>query len=170
MTARPAQLPPAGDWRVWLVMAGRGFGKTRAGSEWVRNIAETDCNARVALVSSSLAEARAVMVEGESGIMACSPPDRAPIFEASLRRLRWPNGAQAQIFSAAEPESFRGPQHSHALRAGPERVLCQSELCDDRWVASASCRRKPIRTTDKRRKWRNLQDHTRRHRGMDGTR
>ncbi|MEM6856825.1 MAG: terminase family protein [Pseudomonadota bacterium] len=114
MMARPAQLAPPGDWRIWMVMAGRGFGKTRAGSEWVRQIAENQPEARIALVSSSVAEARSVMVEGESGIMACAPPERRPIFEPSLRRLRFPNGAQAQIFSAAEPENLRGPQHSHA--------------------------------------------------------
>ncbi|MEO0871978.1 MAG: terminase family protein, partial [Pseudomonadota bacterium] len=113
MMARPAQLAPKGDWRIWMIMAGRGFGKTRAGSEWVRQIAETQPEARIALVSSSLAEARSVMVEGESGILACSPPERRPIFESSLRRLRFANGAQAQIFSAADPESLRGPQHSH---------------------------------------------------------
>lgn len=112
--ARPEQLPPQSDWRIWLVMAGRGFGKTRSGAEWVRSIAENQGEARIALVSSSLAEARAVMVEGESGILACSPPDRRPRFEPSLRRLRWDNGAQAQLFSAAEPETLRGPQHSHA--------------------------------------------------------
>ncbi len=114
MLARPAQLPPPGDWRTWLIMAGRGFGKTRAGAEWVRLVAESHCEARIALVSSSLAEARAVMVEGESGLLACSPPERRPVFEASLRRVRFPNGAQVQLFSAAEPESLRGPQHSHA--------------------------------------------------------
>lgn len=112
--ARTTQLPPPGDWRVWLIMAGRGFGKTRAGAEWVRMIAETNPNASIALVSSSLAEARAVMVEGESGLLACSPPDRQPVFEPSLKRLRFPNGAQAHLFSAAEPETLRGPQHSHA--------------------------------------------------------
>lgn len=112
--AREAQLPPYGSWRIWLIMAGRGFGKTRSGAEWVRTIAETNCEARIALISSSLAEARAVMVEGESGILTCSPPDRRPKFESSLRRLVFPNGAQAQLFSAAEPESLRGPQHSHA--------------------------------------------------------
>lgn len=112
--ARPAQLAPAGQWRVWLVMAGRGFGKTRAGAEWVRAIAEDHPEARIALFSASLAEARAVMVEGESGLLACSPPDRRPVFEPSLRRLRFPNGAQAQLFSALEPEALRGPQHSHA--------------------------------------------------------
>lgn len=114
MLARNAQLPPGGDWRTWLILAGRGFGKTRAGAEWVRMIAETHSEARIALVSSSLAEARAVMVEGESGLIACSPPERRPIFEASLRRVRYPNGAQVQLYSAAEPESLRGPQHSHA--------------------------------------------------------
>ncbi|MGB3806705.1 MAG: terminase family protein, partial [Erythrobacter sp.] len=79
MLARTAQIAPSGDWRVWLVMAGRGFGKTRAGAEWVRLIAEENCEARIALVSASLAEARAVMVEGESGLIACSPPDRQPV-------------------------------------------------------------------------------------------
>ena len=112
--ARPAQLAPPGDWRIWMVMAGRGFGKTRAGAEWVRAVAEATPNARIALVSASLAEARAVMVEGESGLIACSPPGDAPSYEPSLRRVRWPNGAQAQLFSAAEPETLRGPQHSHA--------------------------------------------------------
>jgi phage terminase large subunit-like protein len=112
--ARRDQLPPPGDWRIWLIMAGRGFGKTRAGAEWVRTIAEADPAARIALVASSLGEARAVMVEGESGILAVSPPDRCPAFESSLRRLVWPSGAQANLFSAGEPESLRGPQHSHA--------------------------------------------------------
>lgn len=114
LIARPEQLPPEGDWRIWLIMAGRGFGKTRAGAEWVRAVAEENCNARIALVSSSLAEARAVMVEGESGILCCSPPERRPVFEPSLKRLRFPNGAQAFLYSAAEPETLRGPQHSHA--------------------------------------------------------
>jgi len=112
--ARKAQLPPAADWRIWLVMAGRGFGKTRTGAEWVREIAEANPQARIALISSSLTEARAVMIEGESGLLACSPPNRMPVFEASLRRVRFPNGAMAQIYSAAEPETLRGPQHSHA--------------------------------------------------------
>ena len=69
--ARPEQLPPPGDWRVWLICAGRGFGKTRAGAEWVRQIAAANPEARIALVGNSLGEARAVMVEGESGLLAC---------------------------------------------------------------------------------------------------
>ncbi len=112
--ARPEQLPPPGDWRIWMIMAGRGFGKTRAGAEWVRMIADSHPEARIALVSSSLAEARAVMVEGESGLLAICRPGHKPQFEPSLHRIRFKSGAQAQLFSAAEPESLRGPQHSHA--------------------------------------------------------
>ncbi len=112
--ARENQLPPAGDWRVWMIMAGRGFGKTRAGAEWVRMIADANPDARIALVSASLAEARAVMVEGESGLLAICRPGHKPLFEPSLHRVRFANGALAQLFSAAEPEALRGPQHSHA--------------------------------------------------------
>ncbi len=109
--ARPGQYPPPGDWRVWLVLAGRGYGKTRMGAEWVRGAAEADPRLRIALVAATMAEARAVMVEGESGLLAIAPRGRRPKFEPSLRRLTWPNGAMAQIFSAAEPEGLRGPQH-----------------------------------------------------------
>jgi phage terminase large subunit-like protein len=119
-TAHPGQLPGRQDWRTWLIMAGRGFGKTRAGAEWVRSVAEADPAARIALVAASLGEARSVMVEGQSGLLAISPPERRPTFEPSLRRVRYPNGALATLYSAAEPESLRGPEHSHARRAGPE--------------------------------------------------
>lgn len=112
--ASPAQVPPACDWRIWLIMAGRGFGKTRAGAEWVRFIADHDPQARIALVGATLGEVRSVMVEGESGILAISPRGRKPSFEPSLKRLVWPNGAQASLFAAGEPEALRGPQHSHA--------------------------------------------------------
>lgn len=112
--ARDEQVAPGGEWRVWLVLAGRGFGKTRAGAEWIRENAEADPAARMALVAASLGEARGVMVEGESGILAVSRPGQEPRFEPSLRRLTWPNGAQATLYSAQEPESLRGPQHSHA--------------------------------------------------------
>jgi phage terminase large subunit-like protein len=111
---RDEQIAPEGDWRTWLILAGRGFGKTRAGAEWVREVTQADPGARIALVAASLGEARAVMVEGESGILAISPPGRIPEFEPSLRRLTWRNGAQATLYSAGEPESLRGPQHSHA--------------------------------------------------------
>ena len=112
--ARAEQLPPPGDWRTWLVLAGRGFGKTRAGAEWARMVAEADPGARIALVGATLHEARAVMVEGESGLLSIGAPWRSPRYESSLRRLSLPNGAQATLYSAGEPEALRGPQHSHA--------------------------------------------------------
>ncbi|MDH7639590.1 DNA-packaging protein [Sphingomonas oryzagri] len=112
--ARPSQLPPPGDWRIWLVMAGRGFGKTRAGAEWVRGIAEADPQARIALVGATTADVRRVMIEGESGLLGIAPAGWRPRWEPSLGRLRWPNGAEARLFSASEPEALRGPQHSHA--------------------------------------------------------
>ncbi|MET0251741.1 MAG: terminase family protein [Novosphingobium sp.] len=112
--AHPGQIAPTGAWHTWLVMAGRGFGKTRAGAEWVRGVAERDGSARIALVAASLAEARAVMVEGDSGLLAISPWGGRPSFEPSKRRLTWESGAQATLYSAGEPESLRGPQHSHA--------------------------------------------------------
>jgi phage terminase large subunit-like protein len=112
--ARRAQVAPDGDWRVWLIQAGRGFGKTRAGAEWVREMATASPRARIALLAASMGEARSIMVEGESGILSVSPDDFRPRYESSLGRLTWPNGAQALLYSAGEPESLRGPQHSHA--------------------------------------------------------
>ena len=111
---RPAQRPPDTAWDCWIIMAGRGFGKTRTGAEWVRDCAIRDKHARIALVAASLAEARAIMVEGESGVLSLCPPPFRPFYEPSLRRLTWPNGALAFLYSAAEPDSLRGPQHSHA--------------------------------------------------------
>ncbi len=140
-TAHPGQLPPPGDWLVWLVMGGRGFGKTRAGAEWVRSIADRDPDARIALVGASLSEVRSVMVEGESGLIACSPDSHRPSFEPSLHRLRWPNGAQAFLYSAAEPEKLRGPQHSHACRASAKRILRQRSARPDRRAAPCECER-----------------------------
>ena len=112
--ARPEQIAPDGDWRVWLILAGRGFGKTRAGAEWVRTIAARDNRARIALLAANLGEARSVMVEGESGILAVSSAQERPNWLPSLRRLEWSNGAIATLYSAGEPDSLRGPQHSHA--------------------------------------------------------
>ena len=112
--AHEGQLPPESDWHTWLIMAGRGYGKTRAGAEWVRAIAEGDPTARIALVGDSLGEARRVMVEGPSGLLAIPRPKWRPRFEPSKRQLTCPNGAVATLYSAGEPESLRGPQHSHA--------------------------------------------------------
>lgn len=114
------QLPPEGDWRTWVIMGGRGAGKTRAGSEWVRSVVEGAkpmdhgvCR-RVALVGETVDQVREVMIFGESGILACSPPDRKPEWQAGRKRLLWPNGAIAQVFSAHEPEALRGPQFDGA--------------------------------------------------------
>ena len=115
MWARAKQMPPPGDWRVWLLMAGRGFGKTRAGAEWVRWLA-THCRHRghIALVGDTFDDVRHVMVEGPSGILAVSPPRRRPQWYRSQRRLIWPNGVVASCFSASDPEQLRGPEFSFA--------------------------------------------------------
>jgi hypothetical protein len=112
--ARPAQLPPPGDWRNWLVLAGRGFGKTRTGAEWVRSLVESGQARRVALVAPTAADARDVMVEGESGLLSVCPPWDRPHYEPSKRRLTWDSGAIATTYSADEPERLRGPQHDAA--------------------------------------------------------
>jgi phage terminase large subunit-like protein len=109
--ARPNQLPPDGDWRTWLVLAGRGFGKTSTGAEWVREQIESGRCRRIALIAPTAADVREVMVEGESGLLNICPPNNRPLYEPSKRRLTWPNGAIATTYSADEPERLRGPQH-----------------------------------------------------------
>lgn len=122
--ARPEQLAPDGQWLVWLILAGRGFGKTRSGAEWIRAEAESGRRGRLAIVAPTAADARDVMVEGESGLLAIAPPWNRPVYEPSKRRLTWPNGAQATTYSADEPERLRGPQHDGAwCLAGDTRVL-----------------------------------------------
>jgi phage terminase large subunit-like protein len=132
--ARPNQLEPEDilengeHWVTWLILAGRGFGKTRCGAEtvikWVR---EGKCK-RIALVAEDSADARDVMVEGESGILACSPRNFKPKYEPSKRRLTWPNGAVATLFSAEDYDSLRGPQFDGAW--------CD-ELCKWRYAQEA---------------------------------
>lgn len=118
--ALPHQLPPEGAWKTWVIMGGRGAGKTRAGAEWVRAEVEgagpldPGRGRRVALVGETVDQVREVMVFGDSGILACSPPDRKPEWEAGRKRLVWPNGAVAQVFSAFDPDSLRGPQFDAA--------------------------------------------------------
>ena len=114
---RPEQFAPEGDdWNIWLVMAGRGFGKTRLAAEWVREQARytTTGQRRFALVARTAADVRDVIVEGESGIINISPPSEKPHYEPSKRRLTWPNGNTASLFTADEPDSLRGPQFTHA--------------------------------------------------------
>lgn len=118
--AREDQLAPQGSWVSWLLLGGRGAGKTRAGAEWVRAAVTgktplaRGARGRIALIGETISSARDVMVEGESGILTVSPPWARPKFEVSKRRLIWPNGAQAQLFSAEDPDGLRGPQFDGA--------------------------------------------------------
>ena len=107
-------MPPADGWRVWLMMAGRGYGKTRAGAEWIHRLAITG-GKRIALVAASIDEARSVMVEGASGLLAIARRTRTRVkWEPSLGRLTWPRGSQAQLFSGDHPDGLRGPEHDYA--------------------------------------------------------
>lgn len=109
--ARPEQILPAGDWRVWLILAGRGWGKTRTGAETVRYLIERGLARRVAIVARTAADARDVMVEGESGLLHCCPPRMGASYEPSKRRVTFRNGALCTTYSADEPNLLRGPQH-----------------------------------------------------------
>jgi phage terminase large subunit-like protein len=113
--ARPKQLAPEGEWRIWLLLAGRGFGKTLAINQWALAQAQTMPKSRGALVAPTAGDARDVLVEGESGILTIAPPDFMPEFEPSKRRLSFPNGSRATLFSADEPNRLRGPQHHWAV-------------------------------------------------------
>jgi phage terminase large subunit-like protein len=112
--ARPKQRPPAGMWRFWVLKAGRGFGKTRTGAEWVRSQVESGRCRRIALVSDTAADVRDVMVEGPSGVLAVCPPWNKPIYEPSKRRVTWPDGQVAICYAAEAPELLRGPEHDGA--------------------------------------------------------
>jgi len=112
--ARADQQPPPGDrWLTWLMMSGRGAGKTRTGNEWVHKMVEQV--PRVALVAPTSGAARDVLLEGESGLLRIAAPGKRPLWEPSKRRLTWPNGAVGSVFSAEEPDRLRGPEHGAAL-------------------------------------------------------
>lgn len=112
--ARGKQIAPADDWLIWLILTGRGWGKTRTGAETVRGYAESGKVARIALVAATAADYRDVMLEGDSGLLAVSPPQFRPEWTASRRKLEWPNGCVAMCYSAEEPDRLRGPQHGLA--------------------------------------------------------
>jgi phage terminase large subunit-like protein len=134
--ARPDQLPPAVNeagetWRVWLILGGRGAGKTRAGAEWVsgkalgRSLTGAPAAQRIALVGETIGDVRRVMIEGISGLLSVHTPRDRPRFEPSKGQLSWPSGAIAQMFSAEDPDSLRGPQFDAAWCAKwrhPERT------------------------------------------------
>ena len=117
---RDDQFPPDGDWTVWLMLGGRGAGKTRAGAEWVRALAlglapfADKPISPIALVGETAADVREVMIDGVSGLLAIHPAGQRPTYEAARRRLVWPNGAVAQCFSAEDPDQLRGPQFAAA--------------------------------------------------------
>ena len=128
--ARPEQLPPVGDWwTIWLICAGRGFGKTRTGAEWVRSLAEAATVHRIALVGPTAADVRDTMVEGESGLLNICPEWNRPSYEPSKRRVTWPNGVMVSLFSSEEPERLRGPQHGAAW----VDELCAWNNLQDTW-------------------------------------
>ena len=107
--------PPETGWRTWLMRAGRGFGKTRAGAEWIFRLAESRRDVRIALVGATIAEARAVMVEGVSGLLSVAKVHRRRLnWEPSLGRITWPNGSTAQLFSGDNADGLRGPEHDFA--------------------------------------------------------
>ena len=130
--ARPNQLPPQGDWNVWLLLAGRGYGKTRVLSEWASSQAISGRTSRLAIVGATAADVRDIMIEGESGILACAPAWASPTYESSRRRVTWPNGAIATLYSAEEPDRLRGPQHDAAvcdeLGSWPHETACWDML------------------------------------------
>ncbi|KKN45622.1 hypothetical protein LCGC14_0681320 [marine sediment metagenome] len=117
--ARETQLEPPGKWAIWLVLSGRGFGKTRAGTEWVReNVMSLDPRkhaGRIALIAQTAGDGRDVLIEGEAGILAIHPKHQMPKYEVTKRRITWPNGAIATIYSAEDPDQLRGPTHDLAL-------------------------------------------------------
>ena len=113
--ARPKQLPPGGNWLFWLILAGRGFSKTRTGAQWVMHRAKHGPYFPIALVGQTKADVRDTMIEmGEGSILRNGPPDFRPKYEPSKRRLNWPNGMVAIAYSGDEPDQFRGPQHGSA--------------------------------------------------------
>ena len=112
--ARPDQVAPEGDWTTWLVLAGRGFGKTRMGSEWIREVANKNPGCRIALVAETAADARDVMIKGDSGLLNCDPNLSEDSWSPTNRCLTWPNGSKAWCYNATEPDQLRGPQHHFA--------------------------------------------------------
>ncbi len=128
--ARADQRPPTdNDWLVWLLMSGRGTGKTRTGTEFVHRA--TKKLPRIALVAGTSTDAREVMLEGESGILSIAPPDHRPFYEPSKKRLTWPNGSVATLYSAEEPDRLRGPEHYLAWLDEPAHWPLVQECWDN---------------------------------------
>ena len=114
MWAHDGQHPVGDDWRVWLIMAGRGFGKTRAGSEWVSNLARVDGARRFALVGATIDDVRGVMIEGQSGLIAVARAHEKISYNSSKGEVTFASGAVAHVYSAEAYEKLRGPEHGYA--------------------------------------------------------
>lgn len=132
--ARKEQTPPPDDWNwtTWLVLGGRGAGKTRSGAEWIRSIIKLlgrKYKARIALVAESYADAREVMIEGPTGVRAVERPSERPSYIASRRLLVWPNGSEAYCFSAEDPDGIRGYQFDAAWAD----ELCKWRYPEETW-------------------------------------
>ena len=128
--ARPEQVAPDGEWDIWLILSGRGWGKTRTGAEWVKENVESGSMRRVALVAETAADGRDVMVEGDSGILSLYPPGQGPVYEPSKRRVTWPKlGAVATLYNATKPDQLRGPQHDGAW----SDELAKWKYCRETW-------------------------------------
>lgn len=127
--ARQDQRAPMGDWLTWLLLAGRGSGKTRAGSEWTHRLAAKPV--RLALISPTGPDFRDTQVEGESGILATAPPGKMPFYEPSKKKLTWPSGAVAYGYSAEEPDRLRGKQHHYSWIDEPAHAPLITEVWDN---------------------------------------
>lgn len=127
--ARPNQLPPEGDWNTWVVLAGRGFGKTRMGSEWIRKLAHENPGCRIALVAETAADARDVMIKGDSGLLSVDPTLTEDSWSPTNRCLTWPNGSKAFTYNGTTPDQLRGPQHHFAW----VDELAKFEYMQDAW-------------------------------------
>lgn len=126
--AREDQFPPEEDWTTWLILGGRGAGKTRSGAEWIA--AQVAAGARrLALVGETYEDAREVMIDGHSGLCALGEVVERPAYEASRHRLVWPNGAEAHVFSADDPDGLRG----HQFEAAWADELCKWRRPDEAW-------------------------------------
>ncbi|MFN8694567.1 MAG: DNA-packaging protein [Holosporales bacterium] len=152
--ARAEQLPPPGDWHAWIILAGRGWGKTRTGAEWLHQYAAENPGCRLALVGETAMDARSVMIEGESGLLATMKPWLRMEYKSSRRRLVWRNGSIAEVFSAEDPEQLRGPQFHAAwcdevakwqYPASLDNLLFSLRLgTQPKFVATTTPRRAPI--------------------------
>ncbi len=156
--ARPDQLPPDGAWSGWLILAGRGFGKTRVGAETVARWVREGRYKRIGLVGETAADTRYVMVEGESGLLNVGPKHARPEYFPSTRQLKWPNGAIATTYNGLEPDQLRGPQHDliwfdelakmRYAQAAFDQAMFGLRLGDyPRWIATTTPRPIPLLKT-----------------------